>query len=58
MATYAPYFLSTAVLLGWSSSIYVWSGVWQTTGYAAIIYIAALSGIDPALHEVETIDGA
>ena len=38
--------------------IYVWSGVWQSTGYNAIIYIAALSGVDPSLHEVATIDGA
>jgi putative aldouronate transport system permease protein len=40
------------------SSIYVWSGVWQSMGYSAIIYIAALSGIDPALYEAAIIDGA
>ena len=39
-------------------SIYVWSGIWQNTGYAAIIYIAALSGIDPTLYEAAYIDGA
>ena len=39
-------------------SIYVWSGVWQSMGYAAIIYIAALSGIDPALYEAAYMDGA
>ncbi len=39
-------------------SIYVWSGLWQNTGYAAIIYIAALSGIDPTLYEAAYIDGA
>lgn len=38
--------------------IYVWTGVWQTTGYSAIIYIAALVGVDQSLHEVATIDGA
>ncbi|MFF1817510.1 ABC transporter permease [Kribbella sp. NPDC058245] len=38
--------------------IYVWSDVWQTTGYSAVIYLAALSGIDPALHESARIDGA
>ena len=38
--------------------LYVWSGVWQETGYAAIIYLAALSGIDPQLHEAATVDGA
>lgn len=38
--------------------IYVWSGVWQSTGYNAIIYIAALSGVDHELHEAAEIDGA
>ena len=38
--------------------IYVWSDVWQTSGYSAVIYLAALSGIDPALHESARIDGA
>ena len=38
--------------------IYVWSGVWQTTGYSAIIYIAALAGVDQELHEAAEIDGA
>lgn len=38
--------------------MYVWSGVWQSTGYSAIIYIAALSGIDPTLHEAAMVDGA
>ena len=28
------------------------------TGYDSIIYIAALSGIDPALYEAATVDGA
>ncbi|GHT74676.1 sugar ABC transporter permease [Spirochaetia bacterium] len=39
-------------------SIYVWSGVWQNMGYSSVIYIAALSAIDPALYEAATIDGA
>ena len=38
--------------------LYVWSGVWQDMGWGAIIYIAALSGIDPCLHEAASIDGA
>lgn len=38
--------------------IYVWSDVWQTTGYSAVIYLAALAGIDPALHESAKMDGA
>ena len=39
-------------------SIYVWSGVWQTMGYSSIIYISALSGVDPAMHEAAIMDGA
>ncbi len=38
--------------------IYVWSSAWQTLGYSAIIYLAALAGVDPALHEAATVDGA
>ena len=38
--------------------IYVWSGVWQHMGWSAVIYIAALSGVDPELHEAARIDGA
>lgn len=37
---------------------YIWSGIWQTFGWNAIIYIAALSGVDPALHEAATVEGA
>ena len=39
-------------------SIYVWSGVWQDLGYSSIIYIAALAGISPELHEAAIMDGA
>lgn len=38
--------------------MYVWSGVWQNAGWSAIIYIAALSNVDPSLHEAATVDGA
>lgn len=38
-------------------TVYVLSGVWQESGWSSIIYIAALAGIDPALHEAATIDG-
>ena len=34
------------------------SGVWQNTGYSAIIYIAALTSIDPTYYEAAKIDGA
>lgn len=90
MVTYAPYFISTVVLvsmimlllaprlgvinlgLQWLGlpainflgrpdlfpSIYVWSGVWQNSGYAAIVYLAALAGVDPQLYEAAKVDGA
>ena len=38
--------------------IYVWSGVWQEAGWGSIIYMAALTGVAPELHEAATIDGA
>ena len=38
--------------------LYVASGIWQGTGWGAIIYIAALSGISPELYEAAIIDGA
>ncbi|UQZ80908.1 putative multiple-sugar transport system permease YteP [Paenibacillus konkukensis] len=39
-------------------SIFVWSDVWQHTGYAAVIYLAALAGVDPTLYEAAKVDGA
>ena len=38
--------------------MYVWSGVWQSMGWSAIIYLAALSGVSPELHEAAVVDGA
>lgn len=38
--------------------LYVWSGVWQGMGWGAIVYLAALSAVDPALHEAAELDGA
>ena len=38
--------------------LYVWSGVWQNTGWNSIIYVAALSSVAPELHEAAQIDGA
>jgi multiple sugar transport system permease protein/putative aldouronate transport system permease protein len=38
--------------------IFVWSAVWQSTGYASIIYFASLSNVDPTLHEAALVDGA
>lgn len=88
--TYAPYFISTVVIvsmlfnflspsngivntligkLGMHSidfmgkkeyfrSLYIASGIWQSTGWSSIIYLGALSGVDQELHEAAEIDGA
>ncbi len=39
-------------------AIYTISGVWQEIGFGSIIYLAALSGIDPSLYEAAGMDGA
>ncbi len=45
-----------------SPSVFPWtmiiSDIWKTFGYGAIIYLAALSNIDPGLYEAAAIDGA
>ncbi|MBQ8087538.1 MAG: sugar ABC transporter permease [Clostridia bacterium] len=88
--TYAPYFISTVVLVSmlnvfltpssgwvnkiveamggkaitfmgdpkWFRTVYITSGIWQGAGWGAIIYLAALGGIDPALYEAAMMDGA
>ncbi|NLD87844.1 MAG: sugar ABC transporter permease, partial [Clostridiales bacterium] len=38
-------------------TIYVSSGIWQSFGFSSIIYIAAITGIDPTLYESAKIDG-
>jgi len=40
------------------SSIYVWSGVWQSLGWNTIIFLAALAGVPAELAEAAKIDGA
>ena len=42
----------------WFKSIYVWSGVWQSAGWDAIIYLSALAGVDYQMHEAAILDGA
>ncbi len=37
---------------------FIWSGVWQNFGWNSILYLAALTAVDPELHEAATIDGA
>lgn len=39
-------------------TIFVGSGVWKEAGFSAIIYLAALTNIDPTLYEAASIDGA
>lgn len=39
-------------------SLYVWSSAWQEAGWGSIIYLAALVGVDPQLHEAAIMDGA
>jgi len=90
MITYAPFFISTVVMVamlflfldprtGFINNIiaflggdrihfmgerdlfrhvFVWSGIWQSAGFSAIIYIGALSSVDPTLYEAAVIDGA
>ncbi len=38
--------------------IYVWTTVWQTTGYSAVVYLAALAGVDRELYDAAVVDGA
>lgn len=42
----------------WFKTMYVFSGVWQSAGWGTIIYLAALSAVDPGQHEAAIIDGA
>ncbi|MGG7507083.1 ABC transporter permease [Plantibacter sp. YIM 135249] len=90
MITYAPYFISTVVIISMTililsprigllnkglnmfgiasvdflgdaeffRNIYVVTDIWQTTGYSAVIYMAALAGVDQSLYEAARVDGA
>lgn len=49
-----PYFLKAEAF----QPLFILSGNWQDFGWSAIIYLAALAGVDPALHEAAKIDGA
>lgn len=42
----------------WFRSIYVISGIWQGVGWGAIVYLAALGGVNPELYEAAMVDGA
>lgn len=48
-------------LMGMASAIphiYVWSDVWQNAGWNTVLYLAALTAVDPQLHEAGIVDGA
>jgi putative aldouronate transport system permease protein len=42
----------------WFRPLYIGSGMWSGAGYAAIVYTAAIAGIDPGLYEASKLDGA
>ena len=48
-------FLGSAKVFPWTMII---SDVWKGFGYGTIVYLAALTGIDPGLYESATLDGA
>ncbi len=39
-------------------SILVTTGVWKEIGFSSIVYLAAIAGVDPYMHEAASIDGA
>jgi len=39
-------------------TLFIASGIWQGIGFSTIIYLAAISGVDPTLYDVAEIDGA
>ena len=42
----------------WFRPLYIGSEIWQSAGWGSILYLAALSGINPELHEAAIMDGA
>ena len=43
---------------GLFQTLYVFSGVWQSTGYSAVIYLSAIAAVDAEMHEAAIVDGA
>ncbi|WP_309123194.1 ABC transporter permease subunit [Paenibacillus sp.] len=43
---------------GWFRTLFIGSELWQNLGWSSIIFLAAISNIDPALYEAARIDGA
>ncbi|MCL2079028.1 MAG: ABC transporter permease subunit [Oscillospiraceae bacterium] len=50
--------ISFMLEISWFRSIFIASDIWQHAGWNTILYIAALTAIDPALYEAAKIDGA
>lgn len=42
----------------WFRTIFIVSGLWQSLGWGTILYLAAMSGINPSLYEAAAVDGA
>ncbi len=42
----------------WFRTVFIASGIWQGAGWGTIVYLAALTSIDPEMYEAATIDGA
>lgn len=42
----------------WFRTLFIGSGIWQGVGWGTIIYLAAISSIDPQLYEAAILDGA
>jgi putative aldouronate transport system permease protein len=49
------YFLGSNATFPWTL---IATDVWKNFGYASIVYLAALTAIDPALYEAASVDGA
>ncbi|MCS7461328.1 ABC transporter permease subunit [Paenibacillus doosanensis] len=43
---------------GWFRTIYIGTDIWASFGYNSILYLAAITAIDPQLYEAAKIDGA
>lgn len=48
-------FLSNMNIFPWTI---IWSDVWKTFGFGTVVYLAAITSIDPELYESAIIDGA
>lgn len=42
----------------WFRGLYVGSGVWQHVGFDAVVFTAAIAGIDPTYYEAAALDGS